>query len=656
MQRLYLKWFKVLLGVPRIQKRWIMVGADIVSIAFVVLLVSLLKFGWMWNWQHYLTWSLFPVALVINIPLFFYFGLYRTVVRHSDGRTIWKITKAVGISICTIFLFNELIEPQMIPRSTIITYGFAIFVVLSASRLLVRWSYHMAAGYRDMSHNAIVYGANDASTQLVHSMRGKGDIAPIAFIDTKEELHGCELMGLEIYSPDDLEYLIKEFNCSHVILCMPDAPRRDRMKILRSLEPYPVHVKQTSMELIDGKPLQHIVEVNIADLLGREIVPPDPQLLGQCIKDKVVMVTGAGGSIGSELCRQVIQQRPKCLIAYELSEFALYKIEREFRKRLQPEAFEAHFIPILGSILDENRLHHVMNRFGVETIYHAAAYKHVPIVEHNVSVGVRNNILGTELLTRVACHHEVETFVLISTDKAVRPTNVMGATKRAAELVLQAYSETSCKTRFCMVRFGNVLGSSGSVVPLFREQIKKGGPVTVTHPEVTRYFMTIPEAAGLVLQAGSMGKGGDVFLLDMGESVKIKDLAERMIRLMGLTVRDQDNPEGDIPVNFIGLRPGEKLYEELLIGENVEGTEHPMIMKSKEHHWPKRKLEDVLSSLYQAVEKNDEKRIKTLLHKLVEGYVPSEENNDFIDRRVREEKRNFQLTTQSFIVDDNLLQ
>ena len=447
---------------------------------------------------------------------------------------------------------------------------------------------------------------------------------------------------------------IDRTGAQELLLAIPSVNRMRRREILGLLEGYPLHVRSVPgfMDLASGRvKVDDVQEVDIADLLGRDAVPPQQDLFERCIRGQVVMVTGAGGSIGSELCRQIVATGPATLLLFEHSEFNLYSIHSELEQRIRRESLPVRLVPILGSIRNAGRLLDVMRTWGVNTVYHAAAYKHVPMVEHNIAEGVLNNVLGSTYTAQAAVKAGVEHFVLISTDKAVRPTNVMGSTKRLAEMVLQALSRESApvlfrdddgvhqlnKTRFTMVRFGNVLGSSGSVIPLFHEQIRKGGPVTVTHPNITRYFMTIPEAAQLVIQAGAMGKGGDVFVLDMGEPVKIAELAEKMIHLSGLSVRTSKNPHGDIAIEFTGLRPGEKLYEELLIGDNVSPTEHPMIMRANEEHLPWEQFKVRLSELLDAVERDDYDRVRQLLRETVSGYKPEGEIVDWIHMKRRQE-------------------
>jgi len=487
---------------------------------------------------------------------------------------------------------------------------------------------------------------------LVAALRLGRAMRPVAFIDDDSNLYNRSIAGLRVYSPKHIQQMINETGADEILLAIPSATRARRREVLERLEPFPLHVRSIPgfMDLASGKvKVEDIQEVDIADLLGRDAVPPQQALFEQCIRDKVVMVTGAGGSIGAELCRQILSNKPDVLLLFEHSEFNLYSIHIELERLVTRTSLPVRLVPILGSIRNPDRLLDVLRTWQVETVYHAAAYKHVPMVEHNISEGVLNNIFGTMHVAQAAVQAGVANFVLISTDKAVRPTNVMGSTKRVAELILQALSRETApvlfgaddavhhvnKTRFTMVRFGNVLGSSGSVIPRFYQQIRSGGPVTVTHPKITRYFMTIPEAAQLVIQAGSMGQGGDVFVLDMGQPVKIAELAEKLIHLSGMSVRSEKNPHGDITIEFTGLRPGEKLYEELLIGDNVSATEHPMIMRAEEESFTWDVLRELLAKLLKAVEQDDYPQVRVLLREMVSGYVPEGEIVDLIYQQRR---------------------
>lgn len=479
----------------------------------------------------------------------------------------------------------------------------------------------------------IIYGAGSGGAQLVSALISGDDYLPVALVDDNMDLHGKRIHGLRVYSPARLEELVVKKGASGVLLAMPSASRRRRRQVLQRLSEFPVHV-QTMPEIRDivsGKArLADVRDVDVEDLLGRNPVPPNPMLLDACIKGKVVMVTGAGGSIGSELCYQILKLAPTRLVLFELSEAALYTIERKIRMLAGKKNSVCDIVALLGSVHHEHRVREVIRTFEVQTIYHAAAYKHVPIVEHNVFEGIHNNVFGTLYTARAAIDAGAESFVLISTDKAVNPVNVMGATKRFAELILQALQTQTDSTKLSMVRFGNVLESSGSVVPLFKEQIRNGGPVTVTHRDIIRYFMTIPEAAQLVIQAGSMATGGDVFVLDMGKPVKILDLAERMIKLMGMTVRNSKQLDGDIEIEIIGLRPAEKLYEELLIGSNVTGTEHPRIMRADEDCLTLEALSELLDNLRQASQDLDYDKARKILLTAVKEYDPQHDIEDLI--------------------------
>jgi FlaA1/EpsC-like NDP-sugar epimerase len=476
----------------------------------------------------------------------------------------------------------------------------------------------------------LVYGAGDAGVQLIVALAHSDEYHPVGLIDDSKELQGRYISGLSVYSVDAIEKLIIKLKVDEILIAMPSASRAKRLAIISTLEPYPVHVRMLPgvAELAQGKvSVGDLREVSIKDLLGRDLVEANKDLLGKNITDKVVVVTGAGGSIGSELCRQIVFLEPKALILFEMSELALYTIEKELSNI---GIYSIDIYPILGSVNNKTRMTNVFKRFGVDTIYHAAAYKHVPMVEFNNTEGVDNNIFGTLNCAQVAIDVGVETFVLISTDKAVRPTNTMGATKRSAELVLQALAAKQSATKFTMVRFGNVLGSSGSVIPLFKQQIKAGGPVTVTDVNMIRYFMTIPESVELVIQAGAMGLGGDVFVLDMGKPVKIDDLAKKMIRLSGLEVKDDAHPEGDIEITYTGLRPGEKLYEELLIGDNVSHTDNPLIMRAREELLTWDALEPILNNLQIAIQDCDQHKLRELLIELVPGFKPQCEISDIL--------------------------
>jgi len=503
------------------------------------------------------------------------------------------------------------------------------------------------------SEPVIVFGAGTSGQQLVSSLAARSQYHVVGFVDNDESLNGMLVKGVRVYRPDSIASIVDRYNVKVILLAVPSATKAQRREMLLSLEMLPVKVMTIPglHDLVSGShTFSDIQEVDVDDLLGREVVAPKAELIGANVTDKIVMVTGAGGSIGSELCRQILRLKPTKLVLFEISEFGLYAIERELSLLKRSLNLDIEVLPVMGSIQNKSRLLTVIKRFSVQTIYHAAAYKHVPLVEMNVIEGVRNNVFGTLNAAEAAKECNVETFVLVSTDKAVRPTNVMGTTKRCAELVLQALSQEPGNTRYCMVRFGNVLGSSGSVVPVFRSQIAAGGPVTVTHPEITRFFMTIPEAAQLVLQAGAMGQGGDVFVLDMGQSVRISDLAERMIRLSGKSIKSEDNPNGDVEVVYSGLRPGEKLYEELLIGDNVRGTSHERIMAADEVSLSPTQLAEFVSKLDEACRQRCHESIRRLLLEAPTGFAPVDGIGDLLhDKEV-------EIAAKKPLVGDNIVQ
>lgn len=617
-----------LLMMPRLLKQALMLATDIASYAmsaFVALwLLAEMPF------TLYDATLLAAAAVAIAVPVHCLLGLYTSIVRFMGMALLAVGTRAtlmvsVGTGL-TAWMFS--LSPTPV-RFGVALWAFSLILVVGG-----RFTARMFLKRRNRNREAIlIYGAGEGGAQLAEALFSGDDYFPVAFVDDKSSLHGKRVHGLKVYPSSQLEKLVARTGATGVLLAIPSASRLRRRQVLERLSEFPVHV-QTMPEfrdVISGKArVDEIREVDINDLLGRDQVPPVMNLLCGSVEGKVVMVTGAGGSIGSELCRQIVQLKPKSLICFEISEPALYSVHRDLQKLVQQRNLECEIVPLLGSVLNKKRMTEAMQVFGIQTVYHAAAYKHVPIVEQNLFQGVMNNVFGTKRAAEAAAAEGVETFVLVSTDKAVKPTSVMGATKRLAELVLQAMQTERSETRFCMVRFGNVLESSGSVVPLFREQIHAGGPVTVTHRDIIRYFMTIPEAAQLVIQAASMGDGGDVFLLDMGDPVRIEDLARRMINLMGLTVRDQDHPDGDIEIEYVGLRPAEKLYEELLIGGNASGTAHPRIMRACEEFLQVDVLDGFLNELEVAADDLDYDRARRILNEAVREYSPSETLNDLI--------------------------
>ncbi|CDM40292.1 polysaccharide biosynthesis protein [Ectopseudomonas oleovorans] len=657
---------KSLVRLPRRYKRLLQVAIDVCLTWLALWLAFIVRLGFderIKPWGEHL-W-LFVVAPLVAIPCFVRLGMYRAVMRYFGNDALLAIFKAVSFStlILALAVYWYRDSPGVVPRSLIFNYWWLSLFLIGGLRLLMR-QYFMGDWYvsaRQMpfisAQNTVslpkvaIYGAGAAGNQLVAALRMGRSMQPVAFVDDDDNIATRIIAGLQVYKPKHIQQMIEETGAQEVLLAVPSISRARRREILERLEGFPLHVRTVPgfMDLASGRvKVDDLQEVDIADLLGRDPVPPNLALLERCIRNQVVMVTGAGGSIGSELCRQIISSGPRVLVLFEHSEFSLYSIHAELDQRIRRESLSLQVVAILGSVRNPAHLFNVMQSWCVDTVYHAAAYKHVPMVEHNIAEGVLNNVMGTLYTAQAAIKAGVMHFVLISTDKAVRPTNVMGSTKRLAEMILQALSCESApilfgedgvhrvnKTRFNIVRFGNVLGSSGSVIPRFHEQIRRGGPVTVTHPNITRYFMTIPEAAQLVIQAGAMGQGGDVFVLDMGRPVKILDLAEKMIHLSGLSVRSERNPHGDISIEFSGLRPGEKLYEELLIGDSVSQTEHPMILRANEEMLPWDVYKQVLQGLLAAVDADDYVRVRVLLREMVHGYVPEGEIVDWIYLRNR---------------------
>ncbi len=622
-----------LVNLPRSLKRLILVSLDISILLLAVWGAFVLRFEAFWPMWLEERVLLFPLAVVTAVPIFYGLGFYHSVIRFLNGRAFVAIAQGVSMSLLVMIAVWVFSQSPTMPRSVWVNFWIIAFVLISGSRLTARALLHNRHTRLTMGKRVAIYGAGEAGMQLAQALQHSREFRPMLFVDDRKELHGGEIFGLKVYPPEQLATVIPYFRVATVLLAMPSISRDRRREIIKSLEPLHVHVMVVPglTELASGiKRVDDIRDVDVEDILGREPVKLDARLLSTCIRDKSVMVTGGGGSIGSELCRQIINQQPKRLIVCEISEYALYKIEHELIHLIKAAGHSIELVPILGSVCHRERMQSIMTAFGVHTVYHAAAYKHVPLVEHNPLEGVRNNIFGTYHAAMAALASGVETFVLVSTDKAVRPTNVMGATKRFAELVLQGLAQRGPKTRFCMVRFGNVLASSGSVVPLFRDQIRRGGPVTVTHEEMVRYFMTIPEAAQLVIQAGAKAQGGDVFLLNMGEPVRIVDLAKHMIRLYGFDVKDDVNPDGDIEIRFTGLRPGEKLYEELLIGENPLPTDHPMILRAQEEVVPAERIQSLLTMFEAAVERLDYAGIRSLLLESVRGYAPQNGIEDHV--------------------------
>lgn len=621
-----------LLVLPRFKKQLIAALADAICLPLTFILAIWLRYDG-FNaelFAHYF-WLILAVP-ALSIPIFIRLGLYRAVIRYIDQKMVGVVVIGVTLSVLSLAFISVMTHITALSRAVFGIYWAGAILYVGASRLLAR-AYLTGVDRNEEAISIAIYGAGKAGVQLANALHSSDEYVCIAFIDDNKHLHGSSIAGIKVSAPGALPELIRQFELKEVLLAMPDISKARQKQILDQLEPHKLRIKVTPSikSLLNGElRVQDIRDVEIEDLLGRDAVEPDARLLSICITDKNVMVTGAGGSIGSELCRQILRQQPRQLILLEMSEFALYSIEQELAGLRASLQLTCEIIPLLGSIHDSARLDRIFRSYQINTVYHAAAYKHVPLVEHNPIEGIRNNVFGTLQLAQAAMTAQVNHFVLISTDKAVRPTNVMGATKRLAELILQACARHQNHTRFCMVRFGNVLGSSGSVVPLFRKQIMAGGPITLTHPEITRYFMTIPEAAQLVLQAGAMGEGGDVFVLDMGEPVRIIDLARRMVHLCGLEVKSEHTPDGSIEIHHVGLRPGEKLYEELLIGDKVEGTSHPLIMRAQESEIPWNQLHQLLQQLDTACQAFDHEQVRALLHQLVTEYEPQCGIEDFI--------------------------
>ncbi|WP_108444433.1 polysaccharide biosynthesis protein [Halomonas denitrificans] len=616
-------WFKSLVRLPRRFKRWLLRLTDMLLVALAMVMAVLLVGDSQTLWDGRTLAVMVPMVLVT--PLFFeVLGIYRVVLRYMNRRVIKTMMAGVAFVAAGMILLDMIMGQPFVLR---VVPVFAILALLGIGslRLVLHELYQFSC--RTQRKPVIIYGAGAAGCELARALQQGGHYWPRAFVDDWRGLQGSLVEGLRVYPPDDLGGLVDRLGVELVLLAIPSAPRCRRREILEDLAELtiPVQTIPGTKDLVSGRAfVNETRDVAVEDLLGREPVPPFPDLMAQDIRGKSVMVTGAGGSIGAELCRQILLQKPRRLVLVDSCEFALYSIEQEL---LGDRAGDGRGVchAALMSIQQHECLEALMRRESVQTLYHAAAYKHVPLVESNLIEGIRNNVFGTLGLVKAAVAADVGSFVMVSTDKAVRPTNVMGATKRLTELICQAFASRyprDVKTRLCMVRFGNVLGSSGSVVPRFREQIARGGPVEVTHVEITRYFMTIPEAAQLVIQAGAMGEAGEVFVLDMGEPVRIAELAKSMIRLSGLEVKSTENPSGDIEIRYTGLRPGEKLYEELIIGDCAHPTPHPRILTTRERYWSWERLEPFLESLNSAVESRNEEKVITLLRQAPLDYRP----------------------------------
>ena len=604
-------------------KQLIMVFVDSISIILVLLASFSIRFGSLYWPKDEMVLVIFGSPL-IAIPVFFCFKMYRSVVRYIGTDAMLSIFLAITMYSVIWGLIDEMFTMQMVPRSVIIINWMLCLIIIGGSRIYARWVFSDKSNINNNNKkNIIIYGAGLAGIELSNSLKLSKDYFHIGYVDDNEKLNDTIVNGVYVYKPSQIQSLVKKHNIKNIFIALPSISRKQRKKIIEQLTPLSIEILNlpSISELAEGSvKVNDLREINIKDLLGREAVEPNISLLRTKISNKVVLVTGAGGSIGSELCRQIIKYKPKHLILFEISESALYHIQQEI---LDYKPVNMEISPILGSVQDYQRMIDIFNDFKVQTIYHAAAYKHVPLVEYNQTQGILNNSLGTMRAAKAAINSNIETFVLISTDKAVRPTNIMGASKRIAELVLQGLAKQKHNTTLTMVRFGNVLDSSGSVIPLFKKQIKEGVPVTITNENMVRFFMTIPEAVELVIQAGALGKGGDVFVLDMGQPVKINYLAKKMIRLSGLEVADKNNPDGDIDIIYTGLRPGEKLFEELLVCDNVFKTENTLIFRAQEEMISWEILEPILKNLEAAANNSDDVKVRSLLKKIVPEFNPN---------------------------------
>ena len=621
------------LSLPRWAKRSVVLVVDTGLCIFTVWLAFYLRLGELVT-LHGNALAAALVSIGIGIPIFIVSGLYRAIFRYSGWPALMAVARAIAIyGILYASLFTA-IGVQNVPRTVGVIQPIILLLFVGASRAVARiWlgDQYQSALNQASRVNILVYGAGASGRQFVDAVANSPEMQVVGFLDDDDRLSGHVLNGQPIHNPKDLDNLVTTLNVSIVLLAMPSLLRERRNAILATIRPKRIAVRTlpSMADIVHGKiSYSDLRDLDVDDLLGRETVMPNHILLRKSTRNKVVIVTGAGGSIGSELCRQILVLAPSKLLMIDQSEFALYAVHQELLSNFPEE--ESTLIPLLGSVKDEDRMQEIMTTWRPDTLYHAAAYKHVPMVEHNVAEGIRNNVFGSLCAAKAAVQHGVSDFVLVSTDKAVRPTNIMGASKRLSELVLQALADTDTKTTFSIVRFGNVLDSSGSVVPKFRKQIRAGGPITLTHLDIMRYFMTISEASQLVIQAGAMASGGDVFVLDMGQPVKIYDLAQKMIELSGLTLRNEQNPDGDIEMEVIGLRPGEKLYEELVIGDNPKSTIHPRVMRAQEDFLPWARLEDDLKKLEMLLNVNDVGAIRIMLERLVSGYRPSTNIVDWI--------------------------
>ena len=614
--------------IPSSLKLLVILTYDLLSITAAFFLAYFIRVGFEGidiSWQEI---AVYFTVTTSTIALFHFFNIYSSVIRYFNAKSFLRIQSLLIVT-TLVFYLSGIVLGAFVPRSVPIIFLVLTSVMIAGARALV--GFITDKHWFDEREGVVIYGASNAGRQLVHALSLGNKYQPLAFIDEKKRYQDRNVVGLNVFSHLKIGQLVKRYGQFKVLIAVPHVDPIRLKQIVSSLEPFALEllIIPSMSDIVSGKrTIDELREVSVDDLLGRKAVEPIAELLSANISDKIVMVSGAGGSIGKELCRQIVQHKPKKLVLLDVCEAFLYEINQEIREYLLDNQSDLVVEPLIGNVQNGMLMSHIFHKYQVQTVYHAAAYKHVPMVEHNVIAGITNNVLGTYEIAQAAIYCEVETFVLISTDKAVRPTNVMGATKRLAELVLQGLAKKDHDTRFVMVRFGNVLGSSGSVVPLFKKQIKKGGPITITHPDIIRYFMTIPEAAQLVLQAGAMGTGGDVFVLDMGKPVKIVDLAYKMTHLMGLTVKGDKTPEGDIAIKYTGLRPGEKLYEELLIGNQPKKTFHKRILRANELSVPWADVAKMISQLTDAMRDEDVLKIKALLKEFPLEYQPNTADND----------------------------
>lgn len=625
--------------IPSPIKLLLALGYDLTALAIAFFLSYFLRIGTQVTEATQAEYLVFTTVAIVTLGLFYATGVYNSFVRFFNAKAGLKVIGLLCVSSIVLYLSAQFFH-AFLPRSVPFTFLVLASLAIAGARSLV--GILVGEKWFEEREGVVIYGAGSTGRQLVTALTSGRKYQVLAFIDQKAQFQGRNIFGIKIYAPDKVEQLIKKFGQFKILIAVTEVNPERMKQIVSRFEPYAIELLTvpSMYDIVSGKrTIDELREISVDELLGREPVAPIPELLSANITDKIVLVSGAGGSIGKELCRQIIYQNPAKLILLEVSEAFLYEINQEITEFLAEQKIDIPLIPLIGNVQNGMLMNRIFDKHRVQTIYHAAAYKHVPMVENNVIAGITNNVLGTYEIAQAAVFCEVETFVLISTDKAVRPTNVMGATKRFAELVLQGLAKRDHKTRFAMVRFGNVLGSSGSVVPLFKKQIKKGGPITVTHPDIIRYFMTIPEAAQLVIQAGAMGKGGDVFVLDMGEPVKIIDLAIKMAHLMGLTIKDENNPMGDIEIKYSGLRPGEKLYEELLIDDHANPTSHKRILTANERSLPWSEVMRLLTKLTDTMQDENVAEIRKLLIDAPLGYMPEDQTSTAVTKPSTSEKQ-----------------